>query len=183
VATLNTHQQPEKMRYQWWAMDLNGIRVRAVDLDDSIESAAWLKLLDQYARSPEGMGTPLAPHVSTTLAQRLALWPGFYTWMAWDGRHAAGLINCFTGFSTFAGRALLNVHDLFVAPDFRRRGVARQLLSRAEEEAKHLGCCKLTLEVLELNPARHLYADFGFQPYQLSPTNGRALFLEKKLGE
>jgi ribosomal protein S18 acetylase RimI-like enzyme len=56
------------------------------------------------------------------------------------------------------------------------------LMAAVETEARRRGCCKLTLEVLEHNQhARKLYDAVGFASYQLDPTTGRALFLEKKL--
>mgnify|MGYP000614993650 CR=1 FL=1 len=102
----------------------------------------------------------------------------------WRGeRRPVGLINCVEGFSTFAGRPLLNVHDIVVHEDFRRQGIARALLAHVEAMARQRGCCKLTLEVLEGNHgARRAYLDFGFEGYQLDPAMGQALFFEKKLG-
>jgi ribosomal protein S18 acetylase RimI-like enzyme len=51
-----------------------------------------------------------------------------------------------------------------------------------EEIAVELGCCKLTLEVLEGNHiAQAAYKSFGFNGYELNPQTGRALFWEKKL--
>lgn len=158
-----------------------GIRIQPVDLDDPLDVNVWLQLLDGYASSREGGGARLAADVRASLPSRLAVWPGFYSWIAWQEGRASGVINCFTGFSTFAGRGLMNVHDVYVEPHFRRRGIAAALLGRAEEEAVRLGYCKLTLEVLEHNPARALYLSVGFESYQLDPSNGKALFLEKKL--
>lgn len=162
-------------------MTYGGIRIQPVDLDDAPDAGVWLRLLDGYASSREGNGAALPEDVRAKLAARLAIWPGFFSWVAWQEGNPAGVINCFTGFSTFAGRGLMNVHDLYVEPRFRRRGIAQALLARAEEEAVRLGYCKVTLEVLEHNPARALYQSMGFAPYQLDPSNGKALFLEKKL--
>jgi ribosomal protein S18 acetylase RimI-like enzyme len=51
-----------------------------------------------------------------------------------------------------------------------------------EELAGRLGCCKLTLEVLEGNSiAQAAYRSLGFDAYQLDPSLGKALFWEKKL--
>jgi ribosomal protein S18 acetylase RimI-like enzyme len=94
----------------------------------------------------------------------------------------AGLVIGFEGFSTFACKPLLNVHDVFVAARFRGRGLAGRMLARVEEIAKQRGCCKLTLEVLEGNAvAQSVYRKFGFSGYQLDPQLGKALFWEKKL--
>ena len=93
-----------------------------------------------------------------------------------------GLINCFEGFSTFAARPLLNIHDLVVLAEQRGGGIGQQLLSAAEAAARERDCCKLTLEVLGNNHAAlQSYARFGFRAYQLDPAAGTARFLEKPL--
>jgi ribosomal protein S18 acetylase RimI-like enzyme len=70
---------------------------------------------------------------------------------------------CFIGFSTFAARPLLNIHDFAVAGAFRGQRVGARLLEHIEQKARELGCCKLTLEVKDDNhAARRLYKRFGF---------------------
>ena len=53
----------------------------------------------------------------------------------------------------------------------------------AEAIALSLGCCKLTLEVLEGNTVAHAaYKACGFAGYELAPNIGKAMFWQKKLG-
>lgn len=67
-------------------------------------------------------------------------------------------------------------------PNYRRKGVGTTLLFYAEEYAKSINCCKLTLEVLEGNhPAKSAYKAAGFEPYELDPDAGIAQFWQKKL--
>lgn len=95
-------------------------------------------------------------------------------------RQCMGLLNAFEGVSTFRAQPLLNIHDIAVTASWRGRGVGRALLAAAETYAKARGCCKLTLEVLEGNTrAIGLYRSAGFDPYELDPAMGRALFFEK----
>jgi ribosomal protein S18 acetylase RimI-like enzyme len=55
------------------------------------------------------------------------------------------------------------VTDLFVAADFRRRGVATRLLQLAEDYLSEAGCDSLWLTVFAPNiGARRLYERFGF---------------------
>ncbi len=61
-------------------------------------------------------------------------------------------------------RHVLHVQGLAVDPAARRRGVARQLLGAAAEEAGRRGATKLGLRVLGGNTsARALYASAGFE--------------------
>ncbi len=181
------------------------VTVRPLDLDDPVQAAAFLDLLDHYAADPMGGGTGLAPAVRAALVGELRRQPHFHGALAWQagdtsdaygtngaggengncagqGEHAVGLINCFAGFSTFAARPLLNIHDVVVRDGLRNRGIGRLLLAWAEARARELGCCKLTLEVLANNArARAAYARAGFAPYVLDPAAGNALFLNKPL--
>ena len=60
--------------------------------------------------------------------------------------------------------------NLAVHPQWRRRGVAAQLLIAAEKLALRWGFQQLYLHVLENNlPARQLYQQSGFQFYKVEP--------------
>ena len=110
--------------------------------------------------------------------------PGHLVLLAFAGQHAVGLAICFQGFSTFRARPLLNIHDLAVLPDHRRRGVATALLAAVEAQALRRGCCKLTLEVREDNPAAEsLYRRLGFGAGSAGGRPAQYRFLEKRLGD
>lgn len=157
-------------------------RVVPLDLADPSHVASFLELLDHYASDPMGGGTGLDAQVKETLVSSLRLVPHFYGALAFVDGRAVGLINCFYGFSTFAGAPLLNVHDIVVHADVRGRGVGQGLLAHVEQVASQKGCCKLTLEVLSNNHvAMTAYERAGFKPYVLDPKAGQALFLQKKL--
>jgi GNAT superfamily N-acetyltransferase len=159
------------------------IIVRRVDLTAADDGAALLDLLDHYARDPMGGGAALAPEVRHALIARLAATPHYRGALALKAGRAVGLINCFFGFSTFAARPLLNVHDLVVRDDARGAGIGQALLAWAESEARAAGCCKVTLEVLTGNAvALRAYQRAGFLPYELDPAAGQAVLLQKKLG-
>jgi ribosomal protein S18 acetylase RimI-like enzyme len=86
------------------------------------------------------------------------------------------------GFSTFACRPLVNIHDVVVAASHRGQRIGEQMLVLVEQLARDRGACKLTLEVLSGNaPAAKLYQHIGFDNYQLEPTMGHALFMQKWL--
>ena len=161
---------------------VNDVQVRSADWDKTTDCVALQQMLHHYACDPMGGGKALPEEVLRELPGQLANFPGSFSAIAWDGEDAVGLINCFAGFSTFRGRPLLNVHDIVVRRDQRGRGISRQLLQAAEEEARRRGCCKLTLEVLSGNQrAQEVYKGFGFMSYELDPGCGQALFMEKTL--
>lgn len=150
--------------------------------DDPAHAAALVDLLDAYARDPAGGGAPLSDFARSNLVAELAARPFMFSVLAFDGDAAVGLVNAIEGFSTFACRPLVNVHDVVVLPGHRGRGIAAQLFAEVEAIARERGACKLTLEVLSGNrAARALYEKLGFDDYRLDPGMGHAQFMQKWL--
>jgi GNAT superfamily N-acetyltransferase len=158
------------------------IEVVLADYGDREHAHALVELLDAYARDPAGGGTPLTEAVRAGLPAALAARSQAFSVLAFDGDTPVGLVNCIEGFSTFACRPLVNVHDVVVVPSHRGRRLAQRMLERVEQEARARGACKLTLEVLSGHAAAlRAYSREGFAGYQLDPAFGSALFLQKKL--
>ncbi len=160
------------------------IEICVADLSNPSHGEAIIQLLDEYAQDEMGGARGLSDFAKGNLIAELGKRPGVHVVLAFGGESPAGLAICFEGFSTFACKPLLNIHDIVVSKSHRRRGIAKRLLAKAEEIALGLGCCKLTLEVLEGNAiAQAAYSSFGFSAYQLKPEHGKALFWQKKLGQ
>ncbi|MBS1131283.1 MAG: Acetyltransferase, family [Proteobacteria bacterium] len=158
--------------------------ITATDLADLCHVEAFHDLLEHYARDPMGGGDGLSDYAKVHLVSTLKEVPGFHGALAWLDGKAVGLIDCFAGFSTFAARPLLNVHDIVVRENLRGQGIGQALLAWAEQRARQLGCCKLTLEVLSNNTrAMASYQQAGFAPYVLDPAAGHALLMQKYLPE
>ncbi len=139
-------------------------------------------LVDAYAQDPMGGGRPLPEDVRHALLPGLRAHPTTVILLAYQGTEPAGIAVCFLGFSTFAARPLLNIHDLAVLPAHRGKGLGRQLLRAVEYKARDLGCCRLTLEVLYENQrARRVYTQAGFGPDTQQTAKGETLFLTKPL--
>jgi len=163
-------------------MNENEITVIEADLTNDAHGEAILRLLDGYSRDPMGDGKPLAEKTRRDLIPGLRKHPTTHVFLAFRDAEAVGVAICFLGFSTFAARPLLNIHDYFVAPACRGMGVGRQLLGGVERRARELGCCKLTLETQENNHrARGVYAAAGFAQGMYVPEAGGSLFLTKAL--
>ncbi|MEH3140419.1 MAG: GNAT family N-acetyltransferase [Mycobacterium kyogaense] len=81
-----------------------------------------------------------------------------------DGQAAGGAL-WFRNFSTWDGVAGVYLEDLFVRPEFRRRGLARRLLARLARECVDHGYTRLTWAVLDWNTnAIALYDGVGGRP-------------------
>ena len=158
------------------------IRICRVDYADPVHAQALVALLDAYAHDPMGGGTGLSDYAKTHVVAGLAARTQAFSVLAFT-RDAAqtpvGLVNCIEGFSTFAAKPLVNVHDVIVLPDWRGQGVAGAMLEAVVQIARARGACKLTLEVLSGNQkALRTYAKLGFNAYQLDPEAGTAQFLQ-----
>jgi ribosomal protein S18 acetylase RimI-like enzyme len=158
------------------------IEIREMDFGNAGDAEGFLSVLDSYARDEMGGGAPLEPAVRRRLLGALREQPSAVVLLALEDGLVTGIATCFFGFSTFAARPVLNVHDLAVLPGSRGKGIGRALLAAAEERALARGCAKLTLEVREDNTrARALYRECGFRDFELAGASYRTFFLSKGL--
>jgi GNAT superfamily N-acetyltransferase len=152
------------------------------DLHRRDHQEAVLELVDAYSRDPMGDGKPLSAEVRERLIPGLRQHPTTLVFLALDANRPVGIAVCFRGFSTFAARSLINIHDLHVLPSHQGRGIGKALIGAVEARARETGCCKLSLEVQEDNHrARRTYTAAGFGRRSLQPEAGPALFLTKDL--
>jgi len=156
--------------------------IRMADLESSNDTSAIINLLNEYAMDPMGGNSELNEFVKNNLIAELKKRKNAIIILAFQDSLPVGLAICFEGFSTFACKPLLNIHDLVVSLSYRGKGISKRLLAKVQEIAINLGCCKLTLEVLEGNEiAKSSYKSFGFEGYELDPKMGKAMILQKKL--
>lgn len=160
------------------------VEIGVADLSQPAHQAAVLAMTDAYAADPMGNDGPLPDEVRERLIVGLRAHPTTVVLLAWAERQPIGIATCFVGFSTFAARPVINVHDLAVVSGYRGRGVGRRLLQAVEAHARKLGCAKLTLEVQESNArARRLYESVGFHQPVYGQSSGPSLFYAKALND
>ena len=162
-----------------------GVYVCRADYANPRHAQVLVELLDAYAQDPMGGAEPLSDFAKQNLVACLAARPQAFSVLAFaspDENEPMGLINCIEGFSTFACKPLVNVHDVAVLSAYRGQRVAERMFALVETMAQERGACKLTLEVLSGNlGALRLYTRLGFAQYQLDPAAGSAQFLQKWL--
>ena len=158
------------------------ITIIRADYQAAKHRAAILTLVNDYAADRMGQGKVLPDKVQGRLLDDLSKRPWVHVFLAYQNDTAVAISVCIEGFSTFNSAPLLNIHDIYVRPEARRQGIAKALFTHIEAEASALGCCKLTLEVLEGNaPAQAAYRQLGFTPYTINDTAGIAMFWQKYL--
>ena len=158
------------------------LEIIEADLEWTDHAQSILDLTNAYALDPTGGGKALSSAVRDALIPGLRAHPTTLVLLAYHEVEAVGLATCFWGFSTFAARPLLNLHDLAVLPKCRGLGVGRALLRAVEARARERGCAKVTLEVRERTArARGLYESEGFAHSGSGEDLGPDLFYVKRL--
>lgn len=160
------------------------IQTIQADYKNAQHASDIVTLLNHYACDPMGGGQGLDAFVKNNLIAEMQNRPFLFSILAYVDSQAVGLANCIESFSTFKSKAVVNIHDMVVHPDFRAQGVSQAVLSAIEARAHEIDACKITLEVLSGNKAaRGAYEKFGFEGYVLDPDMGEALFWEKPIEE
>jgi ribosomal protein S18 acetylase RimI-like enzyme len=81
-----------------------------------------------------------------------------------DGGAAVGFVQLYPTFSSILAAPMYVLSDLFVIPEFRRRGVGTLLLQSAMETARAAGVGRLELATAIANvSAQRLYESLGWQ--------------------
>ena len=82
----------------------------------------------------------------------------------WDGK-LAGLMVWFRNYSTFQAAPIFYLEDIYVAPEYRRRGVATALLKRLARKAQDEGAVRIDWIVLDWKTrALDVYKRVGAHP-------------------
>lgn len=133
------------------------------NLDEPSHAAGLVHCIDSYASEDMGGGHALSDDVKQRLVPGLKQHPSRLVLLALHEREVVGAAVCFMGYSTFAAKPRLNVHDLCVLAAHRGHGLGRRLMEAALERARAAGCSAVSLEVRADNEiARRLYQSLGF---------------------
>ena len=158
------------------------VTVRQADLADPADQNSVLALTSAYAQDPMGCGKTLDDETRRRLIPGLRQHPTTVIFLAEIAGEPVGIATCFVGFSTFAAKPLLNIHDLAVSKQFRGQGIGRQLLGAVEQLARDRGYCAVTLEVEERNELAHrTYLMNGYVQDHHGEGQGLTLYLKKSL--
>ena len=138
---------------------------------------ALATLLNGYMCDPMGDATPHNKLQQLRLVDGLANHPACMVLFVLQEGVFAGLATCFINFSTFNVKSYFNIHDFFIHPDYRGKGVANALMQELISIAIERKYGKITLEVRDDNRmAKGLYSSMGFE--ECDP---KMLFWTKKI--
>ncbi|MCT8860376.1 GNAT family N-acetyltransferase [Shewanella xiamenensis] len=108
--------------------------------------------------------------------------PNIRFWTLWDGRNLAGC-----GALKWLDAEHAEIKSMRTAATYKQQGVASQILQHLINDAKAAGVQRLSLETGSMTffqPARNLYAKFGFElcgPFADYVLDPNSLFMTKKL--
>ena len=140
---------------------MSDIRIARATTEDVALILQMIRDLAEYERMSE-----LA--VATESDIREALFgphPAAEVILAHASNQPAGFALFFHNFSTFVGSRGLYLEDLYVKPEFRRRGVGRRMLAELARIAVERRCGRFEWSVLDWNqPAIDFYKSLGAVP-------------------
>ena len=121
--------------------------IRRVEPGDEVELTAMIHELAEFERASDEC-TVTESHLRSALFGDAPTVHGHIA--EEDGQAAAGAL-WFRNFSTWDGVAGIYLEDLFVRPQFRRRGLARAMLAALARECVENGYTRLSWAVLDWN--------------------------------
>jgi GNAT superfamily N-acetyltransferase len=132
--------------------------IRKATAGDAAQILEFIRALAAFERAPDAVSATKEGLIRDGFGPR----PFFQCLIAdYDGQ-PAGFALYFFNYSTWVGRPGIYVEDLFVMPNFRRKGIGRELLRQVAAIAIENGCQRLQWEVLDWNtPAIDFYRDLG----------------------
>ena len=161
---------------------MSHITISHADLDSEADQAVLVEMLNEYSKGITGSSDGLASDVLARLGTGLRDHPTAFALIARASERPVGFAVCLFGFSTFAAKRTINIHDIGVMEGSRGQGIGRRLLKRVVEIGQESDCCKLTLEVETDNTsALGLYRSMGFRTGDHLDADATALFLERPL--
>ncbi len=141
--------------------EIPDFEIRPASEDDVPIILSFIKELAEYERlSHEVIATEDALRECLFGERRFAeVVIGYY------GNDPVGFALFFYNFSTFLSKPGIYLEDLYVKPEFRRRGYGRVLLLYLAKLAKERGCGRFEWSALDWNePAINFYKNLGAVP-------------------
>ena len=131
-------------------------RVATADLEEILVHA-------EASLNEGGAGlTPLTREQALALVQPVLDKGGYYL-AAREGDELLGFILLGTHLDFFTKEEHGYMYEFYVMPEHRRKGLGKQLMEAALDDLRQAGFKEVRLNVFAQNPARHLYAEKGFE--------------------
>ena len=88
-----------------------------------------------------------------------------HCYIAFCGSEPAGIMNFFWKYTTFTGRKILYIEDLYARKEFRGCGIGKKFLETAKRIAAENDCEHIELKCIDWNTkSAGFYESFGMKP-------------------
>ena len=132
--------------------------IRPATRADIPQILRFIRALATYERSPQAVTATEAGLERDGFGDN----PIYFCLIAEDGGKAAGFALFFYNYSTWLGQRGIYLEDLYVEPEYRGRGIGKELLERVAAIAVEKGCQRFEWAVLDWNtPAIEFYQAMG----------------------
>ncbi|BDA58887.1 GNAT family N-acetyltransferase [Shewanella xiamenensis] len=154
------------------------IRTMKITLDD-LKGPEIAALLQEHLEDMRATSPPESVHALDLDGLRQ---PNIRFWTLWDGRNLAGC-----GALKWLDAEHAEIKSMRTAATYKQQGIASKVLQHLINDAKAAGVQRLSLETGSMaffQPARNLYAKFGFElcgPFADYVLDPNSLFMTKKL--
>jgi GNAT superfamily N-acetyltransferase len=139
-------------------MRLAMISLRPATARDIPTILAMIRELAAYEREPDAVTATEQDLLRDGFGEA----PRFRVLLAEEGGDALGFALYFFAYSTWRGRPVLYLEDLFVRPAHRKKGAGLALMRRLARIAVDAGCPRFVWEVLDWNePSIRFYESLG----------------------
>jgi GNAT superfamily N-acetyltransferase len=134
------------------------LNIRAATADDIPEILKLIRELAEYEKLAHLVTITADDLLRDGFGEKLL----FHVLIAeWDGA-PAGYALYFHNYSTFCGRPGIFLEDLFVRPEFRKKGIGKALLVHLAKLAVEKKCARFEWQVLDWNtPSIEFYKSLG----------------------
>lgn len=137
-----------------------GLTIRKASIEDSELIYNFIKELAEF----EKLSHEVKSSVNDIKKSLFSDNPIAKVMLAFENVTPVGFALYFFNFSTFVGKKGLYLEDLFVKPEFRKKGYGKALLKSVAKEAVINECGRMEWSVLDWNPAREFYEHLGAKP-------------------
>jgi GNAT superfamily N-acetyltransferase len=133
-------------------------KLRKATADDVGLILSLVKELALYEKEPESVIATEADYLRDGFGAN----PKFHVLIAEHDGKPVGFAFYFFGYSTWQGRPVLKLEDLFVRPEARKNGAGRALMEELARISIEHRCTRFEWAVLDWNtPAKTFYARLG----------------------
>ncbi len=138
----------------------DGLQIRFATERDAAQVLEFIRGLAEYEKLPNEVVATEELIVKNVFRNR-----GAEVIFAEIGGSAVGFALYFHNFSTFTGKPGIYLEDLFVKPEFRKKGIGKRLLTFLANLAVERGCGRFEWAVLNWNrSAIDFYESLGARP-------------------